>query len=133
MSRIERLEWKVLRPVQPGCYEWFFVIAQKIAGVWKFSERSTWDVCWEEVPRIRALTADLRREWVNRRYAAAREAVPACGSQRPSQAENARDPSATREAEQFAFHEDSPKAAVAGVPCVPGTSTPSFSVPSQSV
>lgn len=59
---IERVEWKEIRSFGSGTCEPFFIIAQKICGVWKFFERSSWELRWLEIPSTPEIKARLTTE-----------------------------------------------------------------------
>ena len=59
---IERVEWKEIRSFGSGTCEPFFIIAQKICGVWKFFERSSWELRWLEIPSTPEIKARLITE-----------------------------------------------------------------------
>ncbi len=69
---IDRVDWHELRAVGAGCYEPFFVIAQKISRQWKFFEEETGEVRWHEVPSTNNLVVRLVQEIAKKQVEQAR-------------------------------------------------------------
>jgi len=55
----QRVEWVEVRNASDGVCERFFVIAQKVEGVWQFHERNSWEIRWVRVPESPALRRKL--------------------------------------------------------------------------
>lgn len=62
MIAIQQIQWSEDREVARGSAERFFIFAEKINGEWRFFERSTFDVCWYEIPTTPELVAKVEAE-----------------------------------------------------------------------
>ena len=50
-----RVEWSQMRPTGDGLKTLYFIVGVKKRGKWYFSERSTWDTAYDDVPTTAAL------------------------------------------------------------------------------
>ncbi len=88
MSFAQRCQWYESRTVGGG-YELFLVIAERIRGEWRFSERSSWDVQWIDIPptpglRARLLLERERQAFAQAKLASGSEPLPLNNDARPA-------------------------------------------------
>ena len=127
MSHTVRTEWSEFRNVGGGIRELFFVVAQETHGICRFFERSSWDLCWCEVPSSPQLRAKLSTAGAEHNPGEAKSRSPRASQARPLPT---RHPHGLSQAQGFGSpvaKRDRREVQIGGLDRIPGTCFPARS------